>query len=541
MKPFGLVFALCLTIAVVGCKTDKKEIFKQPNIIWIVAEDQSPEFFPMYGDSTIALPNLEMLAKDGVVFDNAYAPVPVCAPARSSLITGMYPTTLGTHNMRTYNGYTKENQKELEIPSYSPIAPEGVKMFTEYLRSAGYYTTNNSKEDYNFKSLESAWDVSGKNGSWTGRKAGQPFFSVYNYGICHESGIWYQSKKEKFVNRDSVPVPPIFPQNDTIIRNDIATNYSNLKRMDNQIGKLLKKLKEKGEYDNTIIFFYGDHGGPFPRYKRALYETGVRVPLIVKFLGNEKESNRSEDFISFIDYAPSVLSLAGIKPPEVMQGMARFGKYEAPKREYIFSTSDRFDGTVDRLRAVRHGKYKYIRNFNTDISNALPVKYRMQMPMMRQLKKRYEAGTLDENAAKWFDTPKPEEELYNVENDPYELTNLAGQEDFKNTLEHLRGALDKWMVETNDLGRYPEKDLIAKWLVAGKPPKLQPVMINKNNGKYNLASDKSDATIIWRYKNQKNWTIYAEPFATDSIILAKSVRIGFEASEIIDNSKLIGK
>ncbi|MCK0156895.1 sulfatase [Cellulophaga sp. F20128] len=530
-----LGWVVCFGLSIVSCKNnvqiDKTEA--RPNIIWLVAEDQSSEFFPMYGDSSIALPNLEMLAKDGVVYDNAYAPVPVCAPARSSLITGMYPATLGTHNMRTYSKTPKDYFDKLGITNYSPIVPEGVRMFTEYLREVGYYTTNNSKEDYNFRGLDSAWDISGSKAQWTGRKEGQPFFAVYNFGVCHESGIWKHTDSEKFVNRDSIPVPPIFPQNDTVIRNDLATNYSNLKRMDNQIGSLLKELKESGMYDNTIIFFYGDHGGPFPRYKRALYETGLRVPLIVKFLGNKKQADRSSDFISFVDFAPSVLSLAGIKAPQIMQGMARFGKYEAPKREYIFSTSDRFDGNVDRIRAVRYGKYKYIRNFNINTSNALDVAYRMQMPMMRQLKKLHEENQLDENAAKWFHTPKPVEELYNLEEDPYELHNMAASEDLVATLDHLRSALDNWMVEINDLGNTTEKELNARWLINGKAPKLNPIQFELKNKVYILKSDKKDATIIWRYPSQKNWNIYTQPLAIDSTVVAKSVRIGFQDSDVV--------
>ena len=229
----------------------------RPNIIWLVAEDQSPEFFPMYGDSTISLPFIESLSSDAVVFTNAFSPVPVCAPARSAIITGMYPTTLGTHNMRTYNAYSRDNQPDIGIPSYSPLVPDGVKMFTEYLRKEGYYCTNNAKEDYNFKAPESGWDESSNDAHWRNRPKDAPFFSVFNF--CHESGIWKQGEEELFVSPDSVRVPPYFPDTD-VIRHDIAVNYSNLKRLDEQIGKIINQLKEDGLYDNSIIFFYGDHG-----------------------------------------------------------------------------------------------------------------------------------------------------------------------------------------------------------------------------------------------------------------------------------------
>ena len=209
-----------------NCK-DLIEPSTLPNILWLVAEDQSPEFFSMYGNDMISLPNLEKLTRDGTIYTNAYAPVPVCAPSRSALITGMYPSSIGTHNMRTYNAFKDVNEPSINIPSYSPILPEGVKMFTEYLRKAGYYCTNNSKEDYNFKTLPNAWDESGKKAHWKNRPKGIPFFSIFNFGITHESQIWKQSKKPLLVDPSKLIVPPIFPDNH-IIRRDLAINFSRI-------------------------------------------------------------------------------------------------------------------------------------------------------------------------------------------------------------------------------------------------------------------------------------------------------------------------
>jgi len=342
------VIILLVTLSIWSCQTsEQKQESNQPNIVWLVAEDQSPEFFPMYGDSTISLPTLESLAVDGLTFNNAFSPVPVCAPARSSLITGMYPSTLGTHNMRTHKAWASENEPTLNIPSYSPIVPEGVKMFTEYLRSSGYYCANGPKEDYNFEKTEAAWDDSSKNRHWRNRKEGQPFFAVFNFSVCHESQVWKRGKDSLFVDPLKVPVPPYFPDTE-VIRRDLAVNYSNLKRLDDQIGKVIDQLKEDGLYDNSIIFFYGDHGGPFPRYKRALYDTGVKVPLVIKFPENKNAGTYDDRLISFIDFAPSVLSLAGIEPPKVMQGKAQFGVFEASKKsKYTFHSSDRFDELYD--------------------------------------------------------------------------------------------------------------------------------------------------------------------------------------------------
>ncbi len=530
-------FLLFQFVIFTSCKHEKiEEEIDQPNIIWLVAEDQSPEWFPMYGDSTISLPNLEALSHDGIVFKNAYSPVPVCAPARSSIITGMYPTTLGTHNMRTHAPWRGEGEKpytNLDIPSYSPVVPDGVKMFTQYLREKGYYCSNGPKEDYNFKKLESAWAESSKTHHFRNRKVGQPFFSVFNFSVCHESQIWARGKDTLFVDPSILKVPPYFPDNDTI-RHDLAVNYSNLKRLDNQIGEIINDLKEDGLYENSIIFFYGDHGGPFPRHKRALYETGTKVPMVIKFHKNQNAGRTDNRFISFIDLAPTVLSVAGIEPPKVMQGVAQFGLFEAKKKPlYTFHTSDRFDGVYDRLRAVRSERYKYIKSFDTTLSHALPVKYREQMPMMRELRRMYAQGKLNEEQARWLHPTKPVEELYDLENDPYELNNLASLPEMQDTLLVLREVLEEWIEETGDLGEIPEDDLIAKWLPSGSQPQLPPLEMEDKEGEIRLFSKKSDATILWRLHQDSQWNIYQKPFSSELPFEAKAERIGYLDSEIL--------
>ena len=531
-------FFLILLFIGLSCTPEKSEVEEKPrpNIIWLVAEDQSPEWFSMYGDSTISLPNLESLSIDGVVFKNAYSPVPVCAPARSSIITGMYPTTLGTHNMRTYapgRGEVGKPYANLDIPSYSPVVPNGVKMFTQYLREKGYYCTNGPKEDYNFKKLVSAWDDSSKNPHFRNRNAGQPFFSVFNFSVCHESQIWVRGKDSLFVDPSAVKVPPYFPDND-IIRHDMAVNYSNLKRLDDQIGEIIADLKQDGLYENSIIFFYGDHGGPFPRHKRSLYETGTKVPMIIKFPKNENSGTIDDRFISFIDLAPTVLSLAGIEPPKVMQGVAQFGEFEVRKEpKYIFTTSDRFDGVYDRLRAVRSERFKYIKSYDTTLSHALPVKYREQMPMMRELRRLYALGKLNQEQASWLRPTKPAEELYDLDKDPYELNNLARKPEMQDTLKHLRKVLEDWIKETNDLGEIPEEDLIAKWWPNGEQPQLPPLEMEEKEGTIRLFSSQNDATIIWRQPQDSLWNIYMNPLPSGKSFEAKAERIGYIDSEVL--------
>ncbi len=534
MSPRRNIFLLILlSFCLPACQSGiSPEEVLPPNIIWLVAEDQSPQFFPMYGDSTIALPNLSQLAQDGVVFNNAYSPVPVCAPARSAIITGLYPTTLGTHNMRTYKKWSEENEPSIEIPNYSPLVPQGVKMFTEYLRKEGYYCTNNAKEDYNFRVLPSAWDDSSDKAHWRNPTDSKPFFSVFNFGVCHESGIWRNGDKELFAEIDAIKVPPYFPDT-PVVRHDMAVNYSNLKRLDEQIGEVLQQLKEDGLYENSIIFFYADHGGPFPRHKRALYETGIKVPLIVKFQGNKRGSEEDSRMISFIDFAPTVLSLAGIEPPKVMQGIAHFGEYKKDKgHQYIFATSDRFDEQTDRLRAVKSEGFKYIRSYKPELPHALPVSYREQMPMMRELNTLFREGALNADAAAWLNAPKPEEELYDLKKDPYELTNLVRLADYQDTLIHLRGVLNNWIDLTNDLGKYPEKELLAKWFLEG-PPKLPSTEMLEKDGLIRLTNAVHDATLIWKQEKDSAWTIFKDPIPVGQSFMAKAVRIGYEDSELL--------
>jgi len=536
----NFVFGIAVILSLVNCKPDShkqiEEFKTPPNIIWLVAEDQSPNWFPMYGDSTIRLPYIETLSKDGVVFTNAVSPVPVCAPARSAIITGMYPTTLGTHNMRSYNAYKAANQPELDIPSYSPIVPDGVKMFTQYLREKGYYCTNGPKEDYNFKKTNSAWDDSSRNHHWSKRNKDQPFFSVYNFSVCHESQIWNRGKDPLFVSHSKIKVPPYFPDTDSV-RHDLAVNYTNLKRLDNQIGQIMNGLKADGLYENSIIFFYGDHGGPFPRHKRALYDTGVKVPLVIKFPKNKNAGSIDDRLISFIDYAPTVLSLVGIEPPEVMQGRAQFGQHEVTsKPKYTFHSSDRFDELYDRLRAVRSEKYKYIKSYDTTISHAMRVSYREQMPMMRELRRLFMTEKINKEQSHWLNAKKPEEELYDLQNDPFELRNLATLPELQDTLVHYRKVLNDWISATNDLGRIPEKELISKWLPNGKQPQLPDLEMKKTDDTINLYSSIRDATILWRHPKDSLWNIYMNPIPVGTLFEAKSERIGYIDSDILTSS-----
>ena len=463
-KLFKFFFAhLLLLNALIGyCQKQN-----QPNIVWLVAEDQSQYFFPFYGDKSVNLPNISFLLENGIVYDNMNSPYPVCAPARSGIITGMYPSSIGTGNMRAHSDnriVRGKTEASLEIPYYSSKLAESIKPFTQILIEEGYYCTNNSKRDYNFNLRDEAWDDSSNNASWEKREEGQPFFSIFNFNITHESEIWKRDKEKLKVDPNNLTVPPVFP-NDSISRHALAVNYSNLVEMDRQMGLIIKNLKDQGLYDNTYIFFYSDHGGPFPRHKRAIYETGSKVPLVVKFPTNIKvKEKRNSDMLSFIDFAPTILSLAGIDIPKIYQGKAFLGNKESKKkRKYLFTASDRFDEHPDRIRAVKSKRFKYIRNYNINKPHALPIGYRNQMPLMKHLNKLNDSNMLSLEQKLWFQVPKNPEEFYDLKKDPFELNNLIGDDNYSKELNELRKQLSNWMEEINDLGHISEKEL-AKML-----------------------------------------------------------------------------
>ena len=457
------LISLILILFCIGCSNLEK-----PNIIWITIEDQSQYLLPFNGNDDVSLPNLQKIADESLIFENMYSTYPVCAPARSAIITGMYPNSIGTHNMRTmaYSYYKKngnlgernENEKVLGIPRYSSKLAESIKTFPSILRENGYFTYNKDKGDYNFIISDSTWSEYGTNEKIT--KADSPIFAVYNYNVTHESSMWQRDKEPLMVDpKDLKIIPPIFPD-DSIVRHSLAVNYSNLIEMDRQVGKLVNQLKEEDLYDDSYIFFYSDHGGPFPRHKRAIYETGTKVPFFVKLPKGKKEKIDTNEFLSFIDFAPTVLSIAGIEVPSFLQGKAFLGKYkDESKREYLFTASDRFDENPDRIRAVRDDKFKYIRNYFPENSHALNVAYRRQMVLMRHLTSLHLQGKLSKEHDLWFRVPKLREELYDLENDPFELNNLSDKPEYSNQLNNLSKVLDDWIKEIDDLGRIPEKEL----------------------------------------------------------------------------------
>jgi len=428
----------------------------RPNILWITCEDTSP-YLGCYGDPYATTPNLDRLAARGVRYTNAYSTAPVCAPARSCLITGMYATSLGTQHLRS----------DVRIPRQ-------IEPFPKLLRIAGYYCSNNFKEDYNFKD-PTIWDESGPNAHWRKRGPGQPFFSVFNIMCTHQGQI--NGSEEEFLKKygskltpeerhdpNKVPIPPFYPEA-PLVRQIWARYYDLITIMDKQIGELLAQLEQGAVAENTIVFFFADHGLGLPRFKRTLYDSGLRVPLIVRVPPPQQKlsplapGGRSDQLVSFVDFAPTVLALAGTAIPPHMQGKPFLGENPAPPRDCIYAGSSRVDEAYEMARCIRDKRYKYIRNFMPHLSYAQPTDYCDQAEIMQELRRVYAAGGMAGIEKPFWEPTKPMEELYDVLLDPLEVRNLAGSAEHRETLERMRGQLRDWMLQTHDTGLLPEAEM----------------------------------------------------------------------------------
>jgi len=530
---FGILGALAFwfgAFSVVGFAAEEE--VQRPNILWITCEDLTP-ILGCYGDPVADTPNLDWLASEGIRYENAYSVAGVCAPSRHALITGMYPTSTGGHNMRTVHNMVSD------LPDYGVVLPPEVKCFSEWLRRAGYYCTNNAKTDYQFQPPLSAWDESDQDAHWRKRPEGVPFFAVINFLTTHESRVWTQAHEPLLVDESAVPVPPYLPDLPDV-RRDVARKYSNTSEMDRQVGIILEQLRKDGLLDDTIIFFFSDHGGMLPREKRELYDSGMRVPLIVRFPDKWRAGEWEDELVSFVDFAPTVLSLAGIEPPSYLQGQAFLGSFDSGEdRKYVFGARDRMDTEYDRVRAVRSKRYKYLRNYRPELPYVQKIEYRENMAGMRAFIQAHEAGKLSEQAALWWRDHKPVEELFDTEADPNEFHNLADDPDYQQVLEEHRAAMDDWLETYGDMGAIPERELIYDVFWKGdSQPVTASVSAEWMEGRLHLTCSTEGSSIVWRYKGEGNpdqWFLYVNPFvpAEGKTIEARANRIGFKLSELL--------
>ena len=507
------------------------------NILWITAEDLSPRF-SFYGDSTVVTPNLDRLAREGVVYDRAFATYGVCAPSRHTLIMGMYPTTTGAGAMRTWKRTSAikdiTDPELLNIPVYEATPPPEARCFTEYLREAGYFCTNNAKNDYQFQPPISAWDENGRGAHWRNRpKPEMPFFSVFNFEVTHESRI-HQPPSPAITDPWDVVVPPYYPDLETV-RKDMAHHYDNIAVLDQQIGALLKQLEEDGLLEETIIFFFGDHGDGLPRAKRWVYDSGIQVPLLIRYPQDENRTGRNSALVSFIDFAPTVLSIAGVDVPEHMQGQAFLGKQKVEDREYIYAFRDRMDPAFETIRAVRDHQFKYIRNYRPELPYIGFIPYRDRMAMMQEILRLAGENKLGRDQWQFYSQAKPLEELYDTKSDPHEIHNLAADPAYFAVLQRMRTEHEAFQQRYPDLGLLPESELIKRlWPPDGKQPTTPSPEILRENGRITLSCPAAGASIVYRFGERGRWLLYSDPIEDQSTrIQVRAGRLGWKPSEIV--------
>jgi N-sulfoglucosamine sulfohydrolase len=460
-----------------GSKQANEENTDRPNIIFIVSEDNSP-FLGCYGDANALTPNIDKLASEGILYTNAFAVAPVCAPSRSSIITGMYANSLGSQHMRSLVSI-----------------PEEFRFFPYYLQQAGYYTVNRQKKDYNIVDQPGVWD---KDDWWAytdmleKRQEGQPFFAMFNTFMTHESKIHGDREKDMLpYYRDaaiaaqtgkpasderlasfnymhqpgSVPVAPYHP-NTPEIEADWARYYDCMSMMDDEVGELLSNLDKDGHLENTIVFYFSDHGGVLGRSKRFVFESGLHVPLVVWFpdkfrhLSPASAGSILDRVVTLVDLAPTVLNLAKVEIPEQFQGHAFLGKNSEQEQNYAFGFRGRMDERYDFSRTVRSNKFRYIRNYMPHRAWGQHVNYLWRAASMQSWEEAFASGKCNEYQSSFWGQ-KPAEELYDIETDPHNIHNLAGDIQYRDVLKEHSKALDEWMLGINDKNFIPEGEYLT--------------------------------------------------------------------------------
>ncbi|MBP7050310.1 MAG: sulfatase-like hydrolase/transferase [Phycisphaerae bacterium] len=519
-----------------------------PNFLWISTEDISPDL-GCYGQKYAVTPNLDRLASQGVRYNCVFSHSGVCAPTRSGIITGMYPTTIGTHHMRCQG-----------------IPPHDVRCFSEYLRAAGYYCTNNVKTDYQFDSPLTAWDECSNKAHWRNRPKDKPFFAVVNFTTTHESQIRDPSPATRLRLNALVPtarhdpmkadLPPYYP--DTVrVRQDWARYHDLITAMDHQVQEVLDQLDADGLAEDTIVWFWGDHGRGLPRAKRWVYDSGSHIPLLVRIPEKWRKLARpddpemvkpgavNDDLIAIIDFAPTILSLANVEIPKHIQGRAFLGRCREKPRDYVFGGRDRMDEAYDLIRTVRDKRFRYIRNYMSHLSRGQTIDYVDQMPTVREMRSLLAEGRLRGPQMQYFEPTKPVEELYDTWADPHEVNNLASDRRYGDVLERMRRAHMDWCRETMDIGLIPEPIFDEMKRPGGKFEKTSDPLIIKRIDTRGTGETiaitclTQGASIAWRIggdpETKTGWQLYVGPVRLESgeVLYAKACRLGFKDSEVV--------
>jgi len=453
LNPFLIFIIVCLTF---GCEKVPEEI--RPNIVWINCEDTGPNW-GCYGDDYATTPNIDKLAENGVLYTKAFATAPICSPSRSCLITGLYATSLGTQHLRC----------EVKRPDF-------IRTLPEILSSEGYFTTNQAKTDYNFDPT-GVWDYwKNELAPWRKRKERQPFFSMFVFGMTHEGSVnnsskWEQNTadlpQELFHDPAEVPVPPYYPDSPEI-RKIWSHYHDNITVFDRKVGEVVQNLKEDKLLDNTIIFVFSDHGTGLPRYKRWLNITGLHVPFLVyipekfKHMSRVSPGEKNNELVSFVDFAPTVLSIAGVDIPKTMEGQPFIGKRIFPPRKHVIGARSRADNMYEMSRAVITDEWIYVRHYYPHYPYIQPgLIFSDDKESLRELRRLKNEGLLHDEALKMWNA-KPVEELYNLKEDPNELNNLAIQGTNNELMDSLRNIIHTWALNNNDTGFLPEAEYMIR-------------------------------------------------------------------------------
>lgn len=473
---------------------------ERPNILWLTSEDHGPEM-GCYGDPLARTPNIDTLAAKGMLFKRAWSVAPVCAPARTAIISGMYPSSTGGIHMRSLVSM-----------------PNGTKMFPQLLRESGYFCTNNSKTDYNLKEPGKVWDESSNKAHWKNRVAGKPFFAVFNSTKSHESQI--RTRPHTIITDPAKVRVPAYHPDTPEVRQDWAQYYDKVSEADADAGRHLKELAAAGFADDTIIFYYGDHGSGMPRSKRWPSNSGLHVPMVVYFPkkwehlapAEYKAGGQSDRMVSFVDLAPTVLSLAGIKPPEWLQGNAFAGPHQSQPAPFLYGERGRMDERMDLVRSVSDGRFVYLRNYMPHVSQAQRVAYQFETPTTQVWHDLFVAGKTNEAQSIFWKVPKATEELYDLTHDRDEVHNLASSPDHTAALAKLRTALREHVLKLNDMCFLPEREMHAR---SGN---AAPFDMARDPSKYSLARTLDAAELSSRPNTSDLATVVSNLADKDSAI-----------------------
>jgi arylsulfatase A-like enzyme len=532
----------------------------RPNLLLVVAEDLSPRL-GAYGDAVARTPSLDRLAAEGVRYTHAFTSAGVCAPSRAAIVMGVSQNRFGAGHMRVLQG------------GYTATPPPDWKAFPELLRRAGYYTVNSGKTDYQMSTRfggnrggpATIWDRDGGIGEgllsddfalWRGRAPGQPFFAYLTLGVTHESQAWptwqlgaeplhwlllpmrlrNHARWQHRTDPAAVAVPPYYPDAPEV-RADLARHYDNVAVLDRMVGETLAALAADGLAGETAVLFTSDHGDGLPRAKRWLYDSGIRVPLLVRWPGRVAPGSVSDELVSGVDLAPTLLALAGVPRPPHLEGRVLLGDEREPPPPAVFAARDRMDESADTVRAARGPRFAYIRNVRPELPDQLPNAFAEEMPTLRILRERGAAGALTGAPALWFRARRPAEELYDTERDPHQLRNLADDARHAATLAALRGALDAWLAAAPDLGLLPEAELRERFWPGGVQPRTAAPEIQFARGRASVRCATDGASLAYRIDGGP-WRLYVEPFAVapGATVEARAVRYGWAESDAAEGS-----